>query len=320
MKQMLLIGFVLFILSVPGIEAGLQMTPSYSYNDPITGSLEEFNHTVFAEYGATSSCPNYPSSSEALYSIFNSSDYPFYYVSLVASVNPIALVRLWQYQARYVPAVYIDGAYRETIGTAGSPSADEAIYRTLIEESGIRPVARSLEMDISVTWEGNAKLTVTVTIKNNDNLFYFGILRAYVTEIVSRWNNQQGNPFHFGFLDFALKRLVFIGPQKTYTTTATWDGVASHDGQTFEDITADNIMVMATASHWRPGSTKGMFVIARICISNWLWIHPSMVQCPLLCALGASSFTKISSSSVKNISTAKIPTRSRPCAILIAIS
>jgi hypothetical protein len=112
-------------------------------------------------------------------------------------------------------------------------------------------------MNMNVTWEGNAKITVTVHIKNNENLFYLGILRAYVTEIVSRWNDQRGNPFHFGFLDFALKRPIFIRPQKTYTTTVTWDGAASHDGQTFDDITADNIMVIATVSHWLPRIQEG---------------------------------------------------------------
>ena len=212
----------------------------------------DFSHAVLAEYGTLSGCPHCPSASDALYSIYQSGDYPFYYVSLVSDKNPIVKERLYYLHMKYAPTVYFDGGYLIDVGTAGSPQADETVYQSSIEESGMKTVACNLDMDTSVTWEGNAKITVTVTVTNNGNSFYLGVLRSYVTEIESRWKDQSGDPYHFGFLDFAIKKLVFIRPGKTYTTSATWDGVEEHEGQTFEDITENNIMVVSSVSHWLP--------------------------------------------------------------------
>ena len=212
----------------------------------------DFTHAVLAEYGTLSYCSHCPPASDALYSIYQSGDYPFYYVTLVSDKNPIVKERLYYLHMKYAPTVYFDGGYLIDVGTAGSPQADETIYRSSIEKSGVRTVTCSLDMNTSVTWEGNAKITVTVTVTNNGNSFYLGVLRSYVTEIESRWNDQSGDPYHFGFLDFAMKKLVFISPGKTYATSATWDGVEEHDGQTFEDITEDNIMVVSSVSHWLP--------------------------------------------------------------------
>ena len=212
----------------------------------------DFTHAVLAEYGTLSYCSHCPPASDALYSIYQSGDYPFYYVTLVSDKNPIVKERLYYLHMKYAPTVYFDGGYLIDVGTAGSPQADETVYRSSIEKSGMQTVACTLDMDTSVTWEGDAKIMVTVTITNNGNSFYLGILRSYVTEIVSRWNDQSGDPYHFGFLDFAIKKLVFISPGGTYTTSATWDGAEEHDGQTFEDITEDNIMVVSSVSHWLP--------------------------------------------------------------------
>ena len=41
-------------------------------------------------------------------------------------------------------------------------------------------------------------------------------------------------------------------PGKTIQIKASWDGTIDHGGQTFEDITKDNTMVISTVSHWIP--------------------------------------------------------------------
>lgn len=65
---------------------------------------------------------------------------------------------------------------------------------------------------------------------------YNGRLRVYITEIVSRWNNNDGNPYHYAFLDFAINEELSIEYQETYTTEATWDA---------QNVEEDNVMAMA---------------------------------------------------------------------------
>lgn len=216
-----------------------------------TGTIDEnpsdFIHTVFGEYASATWCPPCSTASEDLYAIYSSEDYSFYYVSLVSDMNSIAKTRVNNLAVFSIPAVFFDSGYIIERGAVG-----EAKYQETIEKTAIRRVKQPLEMTTSVSWDEDAKITVTVNIKNNGSSFYFGIVRSYVTEIVSRWNTQQGNPYHFGFLDFAIKKLVFIMPGKTWKFSATWDGSKDHGGQTFEDITQENIMVISTVSHWIP--------------------------------------------------------------------
>ena len=133
----------------------------------------------------------------------------------------------------------------------------EAQYRPLIEQEGARTPTQPITMTSSVTWDGNAKLTVTITIKNEGTRPYFGKCRSYVTEIVSRWNNNLGNPYHFALLDYAVNKYVYLSPKNTATITGTFDGNANHDNQTFADITQDNIMVISALFNWQPHYRTG---------------------------------------------------------------
>ena len=46
-------------------------------------------------------------------------------------------------------------------------------------------------------------------------------------------------------------------PGKSKTFTGTFDGTSDHGGQTYPDITSDNIMVISTISHWVPHYRTG---------------------------------------------------------------
>lgn len=250
MRKILLVGILaLFSLStVAGAITADEIT--ITKNDEVNEIEEvsaDFTHTTFVEYATTTWCPPCAQASEDLFTIYESGDYPFYYVSLISDVNSIAGKRMGSLGVYSIPALYFDSGYEIVIGAVG-----ETQYRTVMEETGMREVKQPLDMTTSVSWDGNAKITVTVTVTNNGNFFYFGILRSYVTEIVSRWDNYAGDPYHFGFLDFAIKKLVFIPKGQTKSYTATFDGKADHGGQTFEDITQENIMVISTVSHWIP--------------------------------------------------------------------
>jgi hypothetical protein len=85
----------------------------------------------------------------------------------------------------------------------------------------------------------------------SQSLPYEGYLRIYVVEPISRWDNYDDEPYHYGFLDFAFNDSISINYQETYTDTIIWNG-----GQAgFSDIQEDNIMVIA--SIFNPEIGKG---------------------------------------------------------------
>jgi hypothetical protein len=215
-----------------------------------------FTHTVFAEDCTSARCPNCPIAAEALYNIYQSGEYSFYYVELLNYENPIAKNRNLEYTFIYkgyaFPTVYFDGGYKNMVGRGSNVQATEALYKQLIEEVGQRTPKQPITMDSTVTWNGNAKLTVTLNIKNEGNFPYLGRIRSYVTEIESRWLDKSGNPYHFSFLDYAINKLVLLMPGRIKSFTGIFDGNANHGGNTYSDITSDNIMVISTISHWFP--------------------------------------------------------------------
>ncbi len=208
-----------------------------------------FTHTVLAEFGGVTWCPHCPPASEALYKIYNSSDYPFYYVSFVRDKNPIAAERMKRYFAWYIPMVYFDGGY------IAEERNQEMAYRSAIENSGERDV-HNIDIKLNVTWLGDARIKVEVTIKNMEDKFYLGLLRTYVTEITSRWNDQKGLPFHFAFLDYAFNKIISIPPNGVFRDSTIWDGSQPHGNLTYSDITKDNIMVISAVSYWSPHIKK----------------------------------------------------------------
>ncbi|MDD5778438.1 MAG: Ig-like domain-containing protein [Candidatus Thermoplasmatota archaeon] len=76
---------------------------------------------------------------------------------------------------------------------------------------------------------------------NGDSGSYAGVLRLYVVEPVSRWNDYEGDPYHFGFLDYAFNEQLSIPFGDTWEESITWDAAAAGYG----DVDQDNLMVMA---------------------------------------------------------------------------
>jgi thiol-disulfide isomerase/thioredoxin len=231
-------------------------------NDSLEPSPAEFTHTVFAEECTATWCPNCPIAAEALYNIYDSGDYPFYYVSLVNDMNDIAKARNREYSFGFYkiwayPTVYFDGGSDLMVGRGSDVAQTETAYRDLIEQEGARIPTRSITMDSTVSWDGNAKITVTINIKNNGLLPYFGKLRSYVTEIESRWNDNVGNPYHFALLDYAVNKYILLWPGVQKTITGTFDGTQDHGGQTYEDLAQENTMVISALFHWFPHFRQG---------------------------------------------------------------
>jgi thiol-disulfide isomerase/thioredoxin len=233
-----------------------------AYNEKIQTTSEDFTHTVLVEECTATWCPNCPYAAEALYSIYQSGDYPFYYVALVNDMDSVANERNREYSFGFVkvfafPTIYVDGGDTNFVGRENTAELTEAQYRQLIEQEGARTPKQPINMTSSVSWDGDAKLTISITIKNEGNLPYFGKCRSYVTEIVSRWNNNFGDPYHFALLDYAVNKYVLLMPKVTKTIIGTFDGTANHGNQTFGDITQDNIMVISALFNWQPHYRTG---------------------------------------------------------------
>jgi glutaredoxin len=214
----------------------------------VRASQEDFTHTVMVEYGTMTTCPYCVIASSQLYSIYNSGDLDFYYVSLVYDKgNANVRDRLQELGVSSVPDVYFDGGYKRSLGAQSSEQA----YRNAITQCGIRDVP-DIVVDANVEWKGGGTLKITVTVQNNEPEEYNGHLRVYIVEKESRWNDNGGHPYHFGVLDIPIDRSLPVSQSQqqgqpsplggTYTFRKTWFGALYG----FGDITKDNTMVIAS--------------------------------------------------------------------------
>lgn len=207
----------------------------------LTTKEESYQHFVLAEYGTSTTCPYCPAVSELLYSIYNSSEYPFYYISYVVDRNEKAMNRMMWYLDWFVPMVYFDGGYAYCLGS------NESCYISAIEECTERDVHEIL-LDVVATQDDN-NIKIDVSVENAEGDVYIGILKVYVTEIVSRWNDYNGTPYHFAFIDFAVRKPIILTPNKTINISTTWT-------PTIDNLEKDNIMIFASVSNIMPHIKK----------------------------------------------------------------
>lgn len=64
---------------------------------------------------------------------------------------------------------------------------------------------------------------------------YKGTLRIYIAEIESRWDNYDGDPYHYAFLDFAFNDEIEITYLDTYEDSISWQG----------DVQEGNVIIYA---------------------------------------------------------------------------
>lgn len=130
------------------------------YNTVTTG----FTHTVFVEEATATWCPYCPAMANTLYKIYNSGDYPWYFVAMIDDMNSQAASRLRSdYNIYGFPSAFFDGGYRVFVGGSSSESS----YRPLIQASGKREVP-PLNLSVSVTYIGDGDLQIGVNILNKD--------------------------------------------------------------------------------------------------------------------------------------------------------
>ena len=223
------------IAGVTGINISLKRNTK-----ELNTNIQEFTHTIFCEQGSATWCPYCPMASDALYKIYSSSQYPFYYVSLVYDKNEKARDRLLNdYNLKGFPTCFFDGGYEVIYG--GYHGTEP--YENKILLAGDREVA-NVEVSIEADWISsccNNVVSCEVTILNNEENAYNGFLKIYLTEINSRWYDYDGNPYHFGFLDFIADTNINIPPKEKINLFYEWNPAESE----YNDVDPSNLMVIA---------------------------------------------------------------------------
>lgn len=143
MKKMIFMIVAVILVFSPFVAATSRM-PSTTVVEPQKNILPmnaDFTHAVFIEESTATWCPYCPNAAEALYSIYNSSDYPFYYVALVYDEAKLAKDRIWgHYRSPSFPTVFLDGDFSHLVGVGTTPEITEQLYRNAIEVVGERMV------------------------------------------------------------------------------------------------------------------------------------------------------------------------------------
>ena len=127
---------------------------------------ENFTHTVFVEEATATWCPYCPVMADSLNSIYESDDYPYYFVALIADQVEKAYDYLkGDYNLYGYPTAFFDGGKKVLVGGYD----EESYYRTRIEACGKIDV-HEMNLSISVVWKANGVIDIAVTIINNEEM------------------------------------------------------------------------------------------------------------------------------------------------------
>ena len=193
----------------------------------------EYTRNVFLEEASFTTCTYCPIVAGILYDLYTSGDYNFYYVTLIRT-NEKAVDRLEnEYNSFTLPSVFVDGGYNVLMG--GTHEKSE--YAQAIREAEYR-LAPDIQLRVTAEYDNNTnKLLSNVFLKNNENEKYDGLLRIYLTEKVSRWSGPEGQPYHFGFLDYLKKVEIHLDSGENISYDDEMDITT--------DLDPENLMVIA---------------------------------------------------------------------------
>jgi len=218
-------------------------------------AVEDFTHVVIGEEFTATWCVYCPSAAENLMKIYEEVpnepyyDDQFFFVALITDMVDKADDRTDDYPGfQGYPTVYFDGGDEEVVGGQSSTSN----YENAIDSSGGR-TDTDISLTISMQHVEDDTITVQAAITWNEdgttlNPTFDGFIRAYITEPISRYDNYDGDPYHFGFLDYAFEESVDLEPHEELVLTTTWIGGEHQDanGNDFSDIDYDNLVIFAS--------------------------------------------------------------------------
>jgi len=193
---------------------------------------DEFVHIVFLEEASFTDCYYCPLVAEILYELYSSGNYNFYYVTLIKTVEK-AVSRLDnEYKLFGLPTVFVDGGYKVLMGGLH----DKSEYAQAIREAEGRNVPK-IQITVKAEYDNNSKnLVNNIMVVNKENKTYKGRLRVYLTEIVSRWSGPEGEPYHYGFLDYIINKDISVSANDNESFSETRD---------ISDLDPENLMIVA---------------------------------------------------------------------------
>ena len=199
-------------------------------NEENGNNLHNYSRFVFIELGTKIVCSECPKISIILNELYNSGDYPFYYVSLPQD-NPKALNRINDYNIWGYPTVYIDGGYSTLVGSNIQKSDFEKNITAAVERT-----TPDISIWTNAHWDNQTNIiTVNIQIENQEPSSYQGRLRVYLTELIStKW--QAGTPMHFSFLDFLINEDIQLSSNDRLSLNKTLNAV---------DLDPENLMLFS---------------------------------------------------------------------------
>jgi len=206
---------------------------------------QNYSHTVFAGIVGAQSCSACSNWSKNIYNVYISGLYDFEYANMICYdekglvLNYDALYWAQNYTVDQLPTTFFDGNFKKIKGDNVEQLPD------VLNSCGNRTVA-NITANITAILVGNATINISIVIENNEEAQYNGYIRAFITEVTSRYNTSFGYPFNFGFLDFAFDESISIATGDIYTDYIIWDGNEHEDAHSddFGDLKANNIKVI----------------------------------------------------------------------------
>jgi hypothetical protein len=203
-------------------------------DDNGNGTYNDRNITryAFIEKGTFETCEYCVPVGKILQDLYESSDYPIYYVSMVRE-NSKAKARLVDdYNVKFYPTVFIDGGYRIVFGNKAKTVFQKRIGEAL---SRNRPL---IYTNVTAEWDKNAsEITVSGFIENLDNTSYSGFLKIYLVEKVStKYQDNDGNAYHFSFIQFILEEDIELAVNESKEFTESFEDT---------DLDPENLKIFA---------------------------------------------------------------------------
>jgi hypothetical protein len=144
------------------VDAAAGVLPGETYTNV---KNEDFSHTIFCEIATATWCQYCPTMANEVIKVFESGDYPFFFIEMVTDMSSKANARMSDYNVYGIPAAFYDGGIENIIGAGAGSSYHEDI----IEALGQRDV-HDLDLTLSSEATGENSVSVTISITNNEEL------------------------------------------------------------------------------------------------------------------------------------------------------
>ncbi|MCD6512068.1 MAG: hypothetical protein J7K61_00490 [Thermoplasmata archaeon] len=193
------------------------------------------NASVILEVASNSSDEGSARVNEELFALYNSRR-DFVYVTMIEDKNEFAHNRIKNdYNFNSYPEIFFNGGYEISTGSNVSDISNK------IDKCS--KLSSNIDINVNATWiecPCQRGLFITTTIKNARNTEYNGILRIYIAEYNSRYDDCNAMQYHFGFLEFAYTGNISIAPHDEVLIPVSWDSKIN-----FPDIDQDDVNNLA---------------------------------------------------------------------------